>query len=89
MIALYSIKLHAIYVQIYIRPSTPTLERKADLELINRIPPQDRKYDPDDDRWTIYHPRKYVDLIPAVKQGVEYWDAKTTGSFVFHQTGLR
>jgi hypothetical protein len=54
-------------VQVYLEPSTPPDEHKADLACLIAIPPQDRYYNPEQRIWTIYHPQRYTRLVPALQ----------------------
>jgi hypothetical protein len=54
-------------VQVYLEPSTPPDERKADLSCLIAIPPQDRHYDAEQRIWTIKNPMRYTHILPILK----------------------
>lgn len=68
-------------VQIYLEPSTPPDERKADLACLIAIPPDDRHYDPQQRIWTIQHPARYLQTIPILKPFIRRMSAKAVQLF--------
>ncbi|MDX9864481.1 MAG: hypothetical protein RBT34_06725 [Anaerolineaceae bacterium] len=68
-------------VQVYLEPSTPPDERKADLACLIAIPPDDRQYDPQRRVWTIKHPARYAQILPVLKPYIRHMSAKVVKSF--------
>jgi hypothetical protein len=68
-------------VQVYLEPSTPPDERKADLACLIAIPSYDRQYDPKQRVWTIRHPIRYLQTLPILKPFVRRMSAKTANPF--------
>lgn len=71
-------------VQVYLEPSTPPDERKADLACLIAIPPRDRHYDPKQRTWTISHPMRYLQTLPVLKPYIAHMAAKTLTPFTGH-----
>lgn len=63
-------------VQVYLEPSTPPDERKADLACLIAIPPHDRHYDPKQRVWTIHHPMRYIQNLPMLSPFIRRMSAK-------------
>ena len=70
MIALVPESLSKNAVQVYLEPSTPPDEQKADLACLIAIPPADRCYDPQERTWTIYHPQRYIQILPVLQEAL-------------------
>ena len=68
-------------VQVYLEPSTPPDERKADLACLIAIPPRDRHYDSKVRVWTITHPMRYVQTLPMLKAFIRRMSAGTVPPF--------
>jgi hypothetical protein len=63
-------------VQVYLEPSTPPDERKADLACLIAIPSCDRQYDPVQRVWTINHPMHYLHTLPMLKPFINRMSAE-------------
>ncbi len=68
-------------VQVYLEPSTPPDEHKADLACLIAIPPHDRHYDPAQRVWTISHPVRYMQTLPMLKPFIRHISAKEATPF--------
>ena len=68
-------------VQVYLEPSTPPDERKADLACLIAIPPHDRYYDAKQRVWTITHPMRYMQTLPMLTPFIRRISAKTLKPF--------
>lgn len=70
MIVLLLEHLSLSTMQVYLEPSTPPDEHKADLACLIAIPVRDRHYDPQTRVWHISHPQQYVHLLPVLAEGL-------------------
>lgn len=70
MIVLVREYLSLSAVQVYLEPSTPPDEHKADLARLIAIPPRDRHYDPQQRIWTISNPQRYTHLLPVLEEAL-------------------
>lgn len=68
-------------VKVYLEPSTPPDERKADLACLIAIPGTDKHYDPAQRIWTIKHPMRYTEILPVLKPCLKRLSAKTAKPF--------
>ena len=68
-------------VQVYLEPSTPPDERKADLACLIAIPAYDRYFDPKQRTWTITHPMRYTRTLPILIPFVRRMSAKIAKPF--------
>lgn len=68
-------------VQVYLEPSTPPDENKADLACLIAIPPHDKHYDAKQRTWTITHPMRYIHILPVLKTFIRQSSAKEARPF--------
>lgn len=59
-------------IHVYLEPSTPPDEQKADLACLIAIPPRDRCYDCKTRTWVISNPQHYSTDIPALQEALRH-----------------